>query len=77
MRVHINKIATATFTLKILRAHLSHCCLTPYKTLPKYPVKDVFQLTVAWLTDALMVPAVPGDKDQFKVMPCTIAGTEY
>jgi len=37
----------------------------------------VFQLTVAWLIDALIVPAVPGDKLHCKVMPCTIGGTEY
>jgi hypothetical protein len=41
------------------------------------PEKDVFQLTVAWLIDALIDPAVPGDKLQCKVMPGTIAGTEY
>jgi len=29
------------------------------------------------LIEALIDPAVPGDNDQFKVMPCTIAGTEY
>ena len=41
------------------------------------PEKVVLQFTVAWLIDALIVPAVFGDKLQCKVMPDTIGGTEY
>ena len=37
----------------------------------------MFHLTVAWLIEALIEPAVLGDKDQCKVIPGTIGGTEY